>query len=296
MNTDLSDIYHYCGRPFLREEIELIRNLIGANPQLNRARLSRLVCDKLGWLRPDGRSKEMSCRVAMIRMDRDGLIALPSPLHSNRNGLKRPRITSDSDPSEAISCPVHDLPTLVFRPVHNAKESSLWNEFIERYHYLRYTPLPGAQIRYMVESDSHLLAVLGFGASAWALAPRDHFIGWTSQQRKQNLNLVVNNNRFLILPWVHSQNLASKILAELANRLPRDWLSRYGYQPVLLETFVQQNLFRGTCYRAANWVHIGQTQGRGKLDRYTARSLPVKDIFLYPLDKDFRKILCSISE
>jgi hypothetical protein len=178
--------------------------------------------------------------------------------------------------------------------VLTAKDSALYNELIERYHYLRYTPLPGAQLRYMVESGTHLLAVLGFGAAAWSLAPRDHFIGWTSQQRVQNLHLVVNNSRFLILPWVRSQNLASKILAQLAKQLQQDWQSHYGYQPVLMETFVQQNLFRGTCYRAANWIHVGHTQGRGKLDRYYQYALPVKDIFLYPLIKNFRTQLCLI--
>jgi hypothetical protein len=296
MNSSSPDIYRYCGRPFTRGEIELIRNLIASEPKPNRSQLSRIVCDKLGWFRPDGRSKEMSCRVAMLRMERDGLITLPLPLNRNGNGHNHPRITSASDPREAVSCPVHDLENPVFRLVLTSQDSSLWNELIERYHYLGYTPLPGAQLRYMVESGHHLLAVLGFGAAAWSLSPRDHFIGWNPEQRKQNLNLVVNNNRFLILPWVHSKNLASKILAELAKRLPQDWQARYGYQPFLLETFVQQNLFRGTCYRAANWVHVGHTQGRGKLDRYSQFSLPVKDIFLYPLHKDFQKKLCSLSE
>jgi hypothetical protein len=147
----------------------------------------------------------------------------------------------------------------------------------------------------MVESGQHLLAVLGFAAAAWSIAPRDRFIGWTQAQRQQNLHLVVNNNRFLILPWVHSKNLASKILALVAKQLPMDWFARYGYQPVLLETFVQQNLFRGTCYRAANWVYIGHTQGRGKLDRFCKHPLSVKDIFLYPLQNNFRTILCSLS-
>lgn len=292
MNPDPPDIYRYCGRPFTGAEMELIRTLIASDPKLTRVQLSRIVCDKLGWLRPDGRLKEMSCRVAMLRMERDGLISLPPPL-TKHAGHHRPPITCSSDPREAIACPVNVLGKLVIRPVHTRKESSLWNELIERYHYLGYTHLSGAQLRYWVESGPHLLALLGFGAAAWSLAPRDRFIGWTAQQRIQKLHLVVNNARFLILPWVHSPNLASKILSLIAKQLPIDWLDRYAYQPVLLETFVQQNRFRGTCYRAANWVYVGHTQGRGKLDRYYQFPLPVKDIFLYPLAKSFRSTLCS---
>ena len=234
----------------------------------------------------------MSCRVAMLHMHRDGLVNLPPPRHANSNGHNRPRLTEASDPQKPISLPVDTLGELLLRPVRTKKESSLWNELIERYHYLGYKPLPGAQIRYLVFTGSHLLSVLGFGAAAWKIAPRDKFIGWTAKQRVHNLHLVVNNARFLILPWVTVRNLASKILAAAVKRLPKDWENRYGYQPVLFETFVEKNRFRGTCYRAANWIYVGQTKGRGKLDRYHHRLLPVKDIFLYPLQEHFRNKLC----
>lgn len=283
----------YCGRCFTPEEIDLIRELIASDPRPNRVQLSRLVCDKIGWLRPDGRTKEMSCRVAMLRMHRDGIITLPPPQKGNGNSRKRrPLLTSASDPGSFISSPAGALGELSFQPVSTPQDSALWNELIERYHYLGYTPLSGAQMRYFVFSGSDLLAALGFGAAAWALAPRDQFIGWSSEQRKANLHLVVNNARFLILPWIQSRNLASRILANVAKRLPRDWQVRYGYQPLLLETFVQKDRFRGTCYRAANWIHVGQTKGRGKLDRKGEYSLPVKEIFLYPLNKHFRRKLC----
>jgi len=282
----------YCGRLFTSKEIDRIRQLITSDRKLNRVQLSRVVCDEFNWLRPDGRSKEMSCRVAMLRMERDGLITLPPPQKGNGNGKNRPRLTSVSDPKEAISLPAGALGKLLFRPVNTPDDSKLWNELIERHHYLGYKPLPGAQIRYLVFGNSHLLlAALGFGAAAWTVAPRDRFIGWTAQQRKHNLHLVVNNARFLILPWVTSHNLASRILAGIARQLPQDWQERYSYKPVLLETFVEQKRFRGTCYRAANWTHVGQTQGRGKLDRQNRYSLPVKDIFLYPLNKHFRQTL-----
>ncbi len=164
---------------------------------------------------------------------------------------------------------------------------------IERYHYLGYTPLPGAQLRYFVSMDKQILALLGFGASAWQVAPRDNFIGWDHEQRRKGLPLIVNNARFLILPWVQSKNLASKILAMIARQLPINWCERYNIQPVLMETFVEIGRFSGTCYRAANWIHVGQTKGRGKLGPNGVQSVPIKNIFLYPLVRNFRTILKS---
>ncbi len=282
----------YCGRPFSREEIEHIRRLIAAGPKPNRAQLSRSVCEALNWLRPNGTLKDMSCRVAMLRMEKDGLIKLPLPQNGNGNGSPRPRLSDASAPRQPITDAAGRLGKLQLRPVSTPQQSALWNELIQRHHYLGYRPLPGAQIRYLIFSaSSQLLAALGFGAAAWKVAPRDHFIGWTPEQRAQNLHLVVNNARFLILPWVTSRNLASKILALAAKRIPNDWHARYQYTPVLLETFVERQRFTGTCYRAANWRHIGQTQGRGKLDRHHQYAAPVKNIYLYPLHKHFRQTL-----
>ena len=145
----------------------------------------------------------------------------------------------------------------------------------------------------LVTSQRRVLAVVGFGASAWKAAPRDRFIGWSVAQREARLQLVVNNARFLILPWVQVRNLASTVLARSSRRLPDDWQARYGYRPLLLETFVQSDRFAGTSYRAANWTHVGQTQGRGKLDVHRTHALPRKDIWLYPLRRDFRRRLCT---
>jgi hypothetical protein len=281
----------YCGRVFTPEELDHIRRLIVAEPRPNRAALSRWVCRDLAWLKPDGRHKDMACRVAMLRMHRDGLITLPPPEKGNSNGRIRPKFTSASDPRPALTLAAGALGELEFRRVNAQRDSSLWNELIERHHYLGYKPLPGAQMRYLVFAGPHLLAALGFGAAAWKVAPRDQFIGWTAQERVRNLHRVVNNARFLILPWITSRNLASRILGGVVKRLGQDWQDRYGYRPVLLETFVDRERFRGTCYRAANWTCVGSTQGRGKLDRRRQRPLPVKDIFLYPLDRHFRRDL-----
>jgi hypothetical protein len=286
----------YCGRLFTTEEMDWIRRLLAAEPKLNRARLSRRVCSELHWLRPDGRSKEMSCRVAMLRMERDGLITLPAPQKGNGNGRRQPRLTTASDPKTPISLSAGELSPLVLRPVDTPSDSALWNELIERYHYLGYKPLPGAQIRYLVFGREHLLAALGFGAAAWKVASRDRFIGWAADQRRANLPQIVNNARFLILPWVTVANLASRILAASAKRLPCDWENRYGYRPCLLETFVERDRFRGTCYRAANWIYVGETQGRGKLDRQHRHALPVKHVYLYPLHRRFQQQLHATEE
>jgi hypothetical protein len=180
---------------------------------------------------------------------------------------------------------------LLLQRVQNKRDSRLWNEYIQRYHYLGHKPLPGAQMRYILFSQEQPIALLGFGAAAWQTAPRDRYIGWSHEQRKRNLPLIVNNARFLILPWVQSKNLASMLLAKVARVLPGHWQEIYGYRPVLLETFVEKPRFQGTCYKAANWAPLGQTKGRGKLGPAGKHSVPIKDLWVYPLDRRFREVL-----
>jgi hypothetical protein len=282
----------YCGRPFTLEEIEFIRALLGATPALNRARLSREVCERLGWRRPDGRLKDMSCRVALLRMQTDGLITLPPP----RNA-KPPPYLARPEIEQAVlappSVPAVDLTRLTIDPVSHKRESLLWNAYIQHHHYLGHQPMPGAQLRYFVRAAGEVVALLSFGASAWKTQPRDEFIGWTREQRERNLHLVINNARFLILPWIQCKNLASRVLALAARRLGEDWQLRYAYRPVLLETFVEKPRFAGTCYKAANWLCLGDTQGRGKLDRLHRNAEPVKSVWIYPLVGDFRQQLCN---
>ena len=181
----------------------------------------------------------------------------------------------------------------VMRPVSGTAPSRLWNQYIARYHYLGDTPMSGSQMRYNIFAGERLVALLSFGASAWKLKAREHFVGWSEAQRQQNLQLVVNNARFLILPWIQSKGLASKILAKAARQLPEDWLARYGFRPVLLETFVEFERHRGTCYKAANWINVGRTTGRGKKSTSHKQLIPVKDIWLYPPHKNFASVLCA---
>jgi hypothetical protein len=283
---------HYCGREFSEQEIEWIRRLSVSSPGISRRALSIRFCEQWGWRKRDGGLKEMSCRVAFLKMHREGVICLPAPkgiLNKARIHTQRSFLTLPKGPvyKKAGEC---DLSLEVVEK----GGLKLWNEFIDRYHYLGYTTLPGAQLRYFVKDQDEILALLGFSAAAWKTAPRDSFIGWDARRRKQNLHLVVNNSRFLVLPWVQSKNLASRILALAGKRLPSDWQARYNYRPVLLETFVEKERFEGTCYKAANWIYVGDTQGRGKLDIRHEHKVPVKAVWVYPLHRYYRDLLGGV--
>ncbi|MGL6112136.1 MAG: Druantia anti-phage system protein DruA [Rubrivivax sp.] len=283
----------YCGREFSPADIQTIRDLIAQEPALRRSPLSRRLCELLGWYKPNGELKDMTCRVALLRMHEQGLITLPA----SRNTVARRRpdfpATPASDAQARLLQPVHELGPLTLRLVSTAPVSRLWNEYVQRYHYLGYTAMSGSQLRYNAYAGDQLVALLSFGASAWKLAARDTFIGWHSAQRLKNLHLVVNNARFLILPWIQCKGLASKILSIVNRQLPIDWQQRYGFKPVLLETFVECERHRGTSYKAANWIHVGKTAGRGKKSRVHQQIIPIKDIWLYPLRRTFRVTLCA---
>jgi len=277
----------YSGRIFGSPEIERIREIIRAHPRASRQQLSYRVCEFFDWRKPDGSLKDMSCRVALLRMHREELIELPAPRHKVNPCRSFARRTRQAEPEALLEAAVHDLAGLRLEVVERAG-SALWNEYIDRYHYLGYKPLPGAQLRYFAYAGERLVGLFGFGAAAWKSGPRDEWIGWSRGQRHRNLGGVVNNARFLILPWVRVSSLASKLLAMAARVLPAHWEGRYGYRPVMLETFVEAERFAGTCYRAANWTCVGQTQGRGKLGDHRLGQVPVKTVWLYPLAKDFR--------
>jgi hypothetical protein len=283
----------YCGRDFDEGELSEVRRIIDTGPELTRWAISRKVCEVLSWRKPDGGLKEMSCRVALLRMQADGLVNLPLPRRRNGNGKGYARRTKGAEPQGPINVPASELRGIHLDLVTTRIQSHLWNEYVDRYHYLGYRRLPGAQLRYVAYSENHVLAVLGFGSAAWKVAPRDTFIQWTKDQRERNLHLVVNNARFLILPWVTSKHLASKLLAMAARRLGDDWSQRYGYRPVLLETFVEKPRFTGTCYKAANWLYLGDTQGRGKLDKHHRGALPIKSVWVFPLSARFRALLST---
>ena len=280
-----------CGRALSATDVETIRRETGrADPPI-RAEIARRVCRALDWTDARGEPKLMSARVGLLRLHRAGVIELPAPTKGNGNGqgLKRgPKAWPQERPLVGSAGGVSGLR---LEAVADKEASRLWNALIDRYHYLGYTPLPGAQMRYLIESDQGLLGVLGFGAAAWKVAARDRWIGWEREAREAHLGRVLNNARFLLLPWIRVKNLASRVLALAAVQVAEDFAARYGQRPVLLETFVEIPRFAGTCYRAANWRYLGETTGRGKCDVTHQAALPRKGVYVYPLAADFRRAL-----
>ena len=283
----------YYGRDFTTEEMALLRALIAGPPALNRFALSKEFCRRIGWTKPDGGLKHMMARVSMLAMHKDGRIALPPP----RWGRNPPApMTFGPDTDAPLEPPPRTLDEV--RPIRlrtvlgGTPQSRQWNQFIARYHYLGYKTLVGAQMRYTVH-DRHggLLALLGFSTAARKLAPRDRFIGWTPTLREKNLPKVIDNARFLILPWIEIPNLASHVLSVVCRQLIRDWTARYHTTPVLIETFVETPRFIGTAYQASGWTHVGTTKGRGRYDRQKKYDKPKKAIWLRPLRKDWKRSL-----
>jgi hypothetical protein len=280
-----------CGRPFDRADLERIRaEILVAQPPL-RAEIARRVCRALDWTDALGRPKLMSARVGLLRLHRAGLIALPAPSRGNGNGRGLVRGPDRWPEAVAVGGTVGQLSGLRLEAVWERRASRLWNGLIARYPYLGYRPLPGAQLRYLIHCDCAVLGAIGFGAAAWKVAVRDRWIGWQASAREAHLGRVLNNARFLLLPWVQVRNLASKVLALAAARIPQDVAARYGERVVLLETFVETPRHEGTCYRAANWQYVGETTGRGKCDRTHQAALPRKAVYVYPLAADFRAAL-----
>ena len=293
--AELSDAVEcrYYGRDFSADEMALLRTLIATDPQPTRAALAREFCRRTGWLKPDGGLKDMMAKVAMLAMHRDGRITLPPP--TGKQGRPKPVVFGpDTEPPlfPSPTCLDEVRPLEIRTVVRNTREGALWNEFVARYHYLGYTRLVGAQMRYAIHDRTGLpLAMLGFSTAAWKLAPRDRHIGWTPELRRKNLHLVVDNPRFLILPWITIPNLGSHILARMRQKLPEDWAARYTIEPVLIETFVETPRHTGAVYRASGWKLVGTTQGRGRYDTERKFDKPKKDIWLRALRRDWKRIL-----
>ena len=272
----------------IREEISLAR------PRLH-AEIARRVCRRLAWQTPGGQAALMSARVALLRLEAKGLIELPPPRNGNGNGKPWRPSSLPGLPTHSLGTSLSRLRPIALQVVSQPEQSRLWNSLTATYHYLGHSNLPGAQLRYLIYGNNHLVGAIGFGAAAWALSLRDQFIGWTASQRRRSLPWVLNNARFLILPWARADHLASHVLARCAHQLPEDFRQRYGWRPVLLETLVQ-GPYRGTCYRAAQWIHLGPTQGRGKLGPHPVAGktpVPVKELWVYPLVRHFRRVLCA---
>ncbi|MEW5920946.1 MAG: Druantia anti-phage system protein DruA [Bacillota bacterium] len=283
------------GRMITLEDLYKVRRLITDNPQASRHNLAALLCHLWEWYSPAGKIKLKSARELLDKLHNAGLIALP-PLRQNSKVEKVKQQTLFLEPPPTRKRTLQELLPLSFEVVTAKNKSALWNELIERYHYLASSRLFGARMRYLVYSGDEIIAALGFSAAAWQIEPRDRFIGWDQNIRRSNLQLIVNNSRFLILPWIKCQNLVSTLLSQVIKRLPDDWERTYGYRPVLLETFVDGEKFGGTSYIASNWIYVGFTKGKGRQGKGKKRIVSEKDVFLYPLQKDFRERLVKEPE
>jgi len=285
----------YGGRTFSAAEVTLMRQAATDYAGLGRTEIARTVCEWLDWRRPSGGLKNHECRLLLERLEQQGVLTLPPVRPSGRRGPRSVNLNTQSDTQPFIDTPLAELKPLSLTLVEKS-ESALWRQFMHRYHYLGCRVPLGAHLRYFVRSrNDELLACLLWTSPAWKMAARDRWIGWTEAQRTHNLQSIVNHSRFLILPWVRVKGLASTILALSARKLPEHWRQRYGYEPKLLETLVDAARFTGTCYRAANWNYLGETTGRGRMDRHhQAHAKAKKLIFVFPLHQHARQNLCSL--
>lgn len=288
----------FCGRAFSLSELELIRGVTSDFGALGVTEISRTLCELLDWKRPNGGLKNIECRQLLERLRDQGLLHLPALRRSKPRGPQPVRLTAHSDPEPALHGSAGQYEPLRLELLRGESEgdSARFREWIERYHYLGYRVPFGAQARYLVRSErcpGRVLACLLFTSPAWKMAERDRWIGWSAAQRARNLQFIVNHSRFLILPWVRVKGLASKILSHCARQVPSDWEELYGYRPLLLETLVEAERFRGTCYRAANWIALGRTQGRGRMDRHHEWPGTPKWVFVYGLCRHARERLLT---
>lgn len=282
------------GRRITTPDIELVRNLITSNPSWNRTRISKELCAHWDWRRATGELKDIACRSLLRKLEELGYIQLPKGVHKNDSPARRNNVQAVLHSKKPIQDSLKNLYPINVELVENGYPYQLFKYFISAYHYLGWSGTIGENLKYLFfDTHERPLGCLMFGAAAWKIEARDTYIGWNAEVRVRNLSLVVNNNRFLVLPWINVPHLASHILGKICRRLNHDWQEKYNHPVYLVETFVEKDRFKGTCYKAANWGHVGVTKGRGKLDIKKQCLLPVKDIWLYPLDISFREKLCT---
>jgi len=283
------------GRQLSEQDLQAIRDLIAAPPKNTRRAISRELCTMWNWTTLTGQLKDMACRTMLQKLHDRGHITLP-PARSNFSGRRKSiQAALDFVPEmpSPITGPLDELTPLHVNIV-SARTADAWllHDLLATHHYLGFRTNVGETIGYLVrDRRERVVACAVFGAAAWKTAPRDAFIGWNAELRAMKLSGIANNNRYLILPWVEVPHLASHVLGLLVRRIRNDWIAKYGHPVALLETFVDRSRFRGTCYRAANWQCVGQTQGRSRQDRFSNMSVPIKDIYLYPLTRKFREEL-----
>jgi len=291
----MAPIMTHRGRDVYPADIDFIHKIITANPKTSRQELSRRLCEAWNWAQPNGKPKEMICRGLLLRLHEQGLVALPPPRSKhtpqNRHQQLPPPPCVDESP---LDCSLADLGPIELRQVRRTPQEAIFNGLIEHQHYLGYRQPVGEHLKYLAISRNRPIACLAFSSVAYRLAPRDAYIGWSDEARKKNLPLLAYNTRFLIPTWVRVPHLASHLLGAICRRLPADWFALYRHPVHWAETMVDTSRFTGTAYRAANWILIGQSSGRGLRSKHGEPTRTIKNILGYPLIPNFREHLCRI--
>ncbi|MGH9463356.1 MAG: Druantia anti-phage system protein DruA [Vicinamibacteria bacterium] len=283
----------FCGTPVTDDEWSVLVEIIDSCG-LSRHELARTICEALGWVRPNGRLKTRECYEYLEVLEAKGMVKLPCRREQRPRGPTSINYTEAGRERPRREGKLADVAPVTLGLVANAEERALWRELVERYHYLGHKVAFGAHLRYLVwisRPRRELCGCMQVSSAARWLQARDGFIGWDDGSRQKNLPRVVNNSRFLIQPWLSIQGLASHVLSLAARVVVDDWEEAYRVRPVLLETFVERERYEGTCYRAANWVEVGPTSGRGRMDRHNKADEPVKTCLVLPLVRDFRRKL-----
>jgi len=281
-------LYQIRGRSINQNDLTEIRDITAGHWHEGRSAISRILCRQWQWQQPNGQMKDMACRALLLALEKRGEISLPPRQSELFRAPRRADRRHYAVDTAEVTGTIADFGNLPLTMVRRSPDEGLWDALVDRHHYLGRPWIVGSYLKYLAYLDGRLVACLGWGSAAWKVAARDQVIGWNQRTREANLHQVVNNVRFLILPWIKVRHLASKLLAANLRVLAQDWRDFYAHPVVLAETFVDTTRFQGTCYKAANWVHVGTTRGRGKYDRHNDCAETVKAVFLYPLTRAFR--------
>jgi len=294
----MPELLRYRGRVIEAADIEFIQELIAQNPEASRRALSAKLCQAWNWVQPNGQLRDMVCRSLMLQLHRGGLIELPAKRIEAINNVvaRRQRQLAVPPPGPELQGSVAQLGELELRQVRRAEGEALFGRLMAAYHYLGYTQPVGEHLKYLVYAGEQPIACLAWSSAPRHLGWRDRFIGWSPTVRRRNIHLIAYNSRFLILPWVRIHNLASHLLGRMARQLSADWQSLYQHPIYLLETFIDTERFSGSCYKAANWIYLGLTAGRGNNAPTHEVTRSIKALWVYPLGKDFRQALLRVDE
>ena len=295
MNESFVTFPQFCGNIVNGSEQQLILEIVDRYQGLARTELASTLCELLNWVRPNGKLKTVECRQFLESLHQKGILKLPEKRYRGKQRKSQILSTKATRDKEPLQGTLQDFSPISLDLVQSDADRLLWKELIEHHHYLGYRIPFGAHLRYLIHATSSNHAVLGclqFSSPAWRMAARDQWIGWSDNTRGNKLQCIINNSRFLLLPHVQIKNLASHILSLAARKIAADWQASYHIKPLLIETLVDQKKFSGGCYRAANWLEVGVTTGRGRQDKHHQRHQAApKRVFLYPLQKNVRSLL-----